>query len=144
MTAAAMPSKSMSTAYGKNWSPSTSISAPSGGWDICWRNAGARIKFNPTLRGKLLRLVLVPLSLILLIDIVGSYFIVRNVANDVYDVELNEIARELLLHVTEVDGNLGFDLQPEAERTLLLDKEDQIYYAIRKPEGETVAGEVNL
>lgn len=99
---------------------------------------------NPTLRSRLLRLVLVPLSLILLIDIVGSYFVVRHVANDVYDVELNEIAREMLLHVTRENGQLGFDLSPDAERTLLLDKEDQIYYAIRTVDGKLIAGDPTL
>ena len=99
---------------------------------------------NPTLRSRLLRLVLVPLSLILLIDIVGSYFVVRHVANDVYDVELNEIAREMLLHVTRENGQLGFDLSPDAERTLLLDKEDQVYYAIRTVDGKFIAGDPTL
>lgn len=99
---------------------------------------------NPTLRSRLLRLVLVPLSLILLIDIVGSYFVVRHVANDVYDVELNEIAREMLLHVTRTNGEMGFDMSPDAERTLLLDKEDQVYYAIRTVEGNLIAGDPTL
>lgn len=88
--------------------------------------------------------MLVPLSLILLIDIVGSYFVVRHVANDVYDVELNEIAREMLLHVTHDKGEMGFDLAPEAERTLLLDKEDQVYYAIRTMDGNLIAGDPTL
>lgn len=99
---------------------------------------------NPTLRSRLLRLVLVPLSLVLLIDIVGSYFVVRHVANDVYDVELNEIARELLLHVTRTSDGMGFDLSPDAERTLLLDKEDQVYYAIRTLDGNLIAGDPTL
>ncbi|HZE91761.1 MAG TPA: sensor histidine kinase N-terminal domain-containing protein [Rhizobacter sp.] len=99
---------------------------------------------NPTLRSKLLRLVLIPLSLVLLVDVVGSYLIVRNVADDVYDVELNEIARELLLHVTRVNGRLAFDLEKDAERTLLLDKYDTIYYAIRNAAGETMAGDPAL
>lgn len=99
---------------------------------------------NPTLRSRLLRLVLIPLSLILLIDIVGSYFVVRHVANDVYDVELNEIAREMLLHVTRANGEMGFDMSPDAERTLLLDKEDQVYYAIRTVEGNLIAGDPTL
>lgn len=101
-------------------------------------------KLNPSLRSRLLRLVLVPLSFILLIDIVGSYFVVRHVANDVYDVELNEIAREMLLHVTRKNGQLGFDLSPDAERTLLLDKEDQVYYAIHTTDGKLIAGDPTL
>lgn len=104
----------------------------------------ASAKGNPTLRSRLLRLVLIPLSLILLIDIAGSYFIVRYVANGVYDVELNEIAREMLLHVTRENGELGFNLSAEAERTLFLDEEDDVYYAIRTAEGNVLAGDPTL
>lgn len=103
-----------------------------------------KVDANPSLRSRLLRLVLVPLSFVLLIDIVGSYFVVRHVANDVYDVELNEIAREMLLHVTRDGGALGFSLSPEAERTLLLDKEDQVYYAIHTVDGKLIAGDPSL
>jgi two-component system sensor histidine kinase TctE len=99
---------------------------------------------NPTLRSRLMRLVLIPLSVILLIDIAGSFFIVRHVANNVYDVELNEIAREMLLHVTHDRGSFGFNLSTEAERTLFLDEEDDVYYVIRTLAGNVVAGDPSL
>ena len=99
---------------------------------------------NPTLRSRLLRLVLIPLSVILLIDIAGSYFIVRHVANSVYDVELNEIARELLLHVTKDGDRFGFNLSAEAERTLFLDEEDDVFYVIRTGDGNILAGDPTL
>lgn len=101
-------------------------------------------KGNPTLRSTLLRLVLIPLSLVLLVDITGSYFIVRHVANGVYDVELNEIAREMLLHVTRERDGFGFDLSAEAERTLFLDEEDDVFYAIRTEAGNVLAGDPTL
>jgi two-component system sensor histidine kinase TctE len=101
-------------------------------------------KSNPTLRSKLLRFVLIPFSIILLIDIAGSYFAVRHVANSVYDVELKEIAHELLLHVTISGGRHGFDLSSEAERTLLADDDDQFYYAITAMDGSYIAGEPAL
>ncbi|HEV7855683.1 MAG TPA: sensor histidine kinase N-terminal domain-containing protein, partial [Herminiimonas sp.] len=101
-------------------------------------------KGNPTLRSTLLRLVLIPLSLVLLVDIAGSYFIVRHVANGVYDVELNEIAREMLLHVTRERDGFGFDLSAEAERTLFLDEEDDVFYAIRTEAGNVLAGDPTL
>lgn len=99
---------------------------------------------NPTLRGRLLRLVLISLSLVLLIDAAGSYFLVQNVANGVYDTELNEIAREMLLHVTNADGRLAFDLSADAERTLLLDEYDERYYTVRAPDGAFIAGDPTL
>lgn len=104
----------------------------------------AGTKSNPTLRGKLLRMLLVSLSIVLAVDIVGSWFLVHNAAEDVYDVELNEIARELLLHVARVDGGLTFNLETDAERTLLLDKDDRVFYAIRTLDGDTIAGDLTL
>jgi two-component system sensor histidine kinase TctE len=104
----------------------------------------AKTKGNPTLRNALLRLVLIPLSVVLLIDIAGSYFVVRHVANGVYDVELNEIAREMLLHVTRETDGFGFNLSAEAERTLLLDEEDDVFYAIRTEAGNILAGDPTL
>lgn len=104
----------------------------------------AKTDGNPTLRSRLLRLVLIPLSMILLIDIAGSFFVVRHVANSVYDVELNEIAREMLLHVTRDKNGFGFNLSAEAERTLFLDEEDDVYYVIRTVDGNTLAGDPTL
>lgn len=103
-----------------------------------------RTSINPTLRSTLMRLVLIPLSLVLLIDIAGSYFVVRHVANGVYDVELNEIAREMLLHVTREGGEFGFNLSAEAERTLFLDEEDDVFFAVRTAAGNILAGDPTL
>lgn len=97
-----------------------------------------------TLRAKLLRRVLIPLSLVLFVDVAGSWFVVRNIADDVYDLELNEVARELLLHVVRSEGRLVFDLEPDAERTLLLDKDDSILYAVRNGAGQVIAGDPTL
>ncbi len=99
---------------------------------------------HPTLRSQLLRWLLVPLLLLLAIDVGGSYFIVRAVADDIYDAELGEIARELMLHVREDAHGPAFDLSREAERTLLLDQYDRIYYAVRSDAGGLIAGERDL
>ena len=48
---------------------------------------------STTLRSQLLRWVLIPLSLLLLLDALGSYAIARRLADRVYDGELLEIAR---------------------------------------------------
>lgn len=105
----------------------------------------AKKKGNPSLRSRLMRLVLIPLLVILLVDIAGSYFVVRHVANSVYDVELDEIAREMLLNVTHDKTNgFGFSLSAEAERTLFLDEEDEVFYVIRALDGDTIAGDPSL
>lgn len=99
---------------------------------------------SATLRSKLLRWLLVPLSLLFLVDAVGSYYIARHLSDRVYDGELMEIARELTLHV-RVDGSRrSFDLEKDAERTLLLDQYDRVDYVVRGPDGERIAGEAKL
>jgi len=71
---------------------------------------------QPTLRSKLLRWLLVPLSVVLVIDVVGSYIAVRAVVENIYDGELAEIARELVLHVKAEGAQTGFDLSSDADR----------------------------
>jgi len=99
---------------------------------------------GPTLRSKLLRWLLVPLSALFLIDAAGSYFIAQRLSDRVYDGELLEIARELALHVKPIGGHPAFDLEKDAERTLLLDQYDSVYYAVRGDGGVLIAGEPEL
>ncbi|HKP65516.1 MAG TPA: sensor histidine kinase N-terminal domain-containing protein, partial [Casimicrobiaceae bacterium] len=97
-----------------------------------------------TLRSQLLRWLLVPLSLLFIVDAIGSYFLARHLSNDVYDGELMEIARELNLHVKVADAKPKFDLEADAERTLLLDQYDDVFYAVRAADGSLLAGDVEL
>ena len=99
---------------------------------------------QPTLRSKLLRWLLVPLSLVLLIDVVGSYIAVRTIVRNIYDGELAEIARELVLHVRPQGAQAAFDLSSDAERTLLLDEFDRVYYSVHGAHGEPIAGRADL
>jgi signal transduction histidine kinase len=97
-----------------------------------------------TLRSTLLRWLLLPLSLALVLDIAGSYVAVGAVTERIYDGELAEIARELVLHVREDGARTSFDLSGEAERTLLLDQVDTLYYSVRDASGRVMAGRADL
>src|SRR5690349_2139983 len=99
---------------------------------------------SPTLRGQLLRWLLIPLSVLFLLDAGGSYVLATRLATGVYDRDLSEIARELTLHVRRDGGKLGFDLESDAERTLLLDPRDTIRYAVRAADGALIAGDAAL
>ena len=98
----------------------------------------------PTLRSKLLHWLLVPLCLVLVVDVVGSYVAVRAIVRSIYDGELAEIARELGLHVRSEGARPAFDLSSEAERTLLLDEHDEVYYAVHGASGRLIAGRGEL
>jgi two-component system sensor histidine kinase TctE len=97
-----------------------------------------------TLRGKLLRWLLIPMSLLFLLDAAGSYVLATRLADRVYDGELMEIARELVLHVKRDGTKIAFDLEADAERTLLLDQYDKVYYTVRAAEGRCIAGDADL
>jgi two-component system sensor histidine kinase TctE len=96
-----------------------------------------------TLRASLLRWLLVPLSIVLLIDVVGSVVVARKLSDRVYDGELLEIARELALHVHAGETRTTFDLEKDAERTLLLDQYDRVDYAVRAG-ADTIAGDASI
>ena len=97
-----------------------------------------------SLRAQLLRWVLVPLSVLLLVDAAGSYWFASRLSDRVYDGELMEIARELVLHVRRDGPQPTVDLEADAERTLLLDQVDTVYYAIRGLDGTLLAGSPTL
>lgn len=99
---------------------------------------------NRTLRSQLLRWLLVPLSAIFLLDAAGSYFFASRLSDRVYDRDLMEIARELALHVKRKGGTLAWDLEKDAERALLLDQYDHIYYAVRTSGGRVLAGNPDI
>jgi two-component system sensor histidine kinase TctE len=97
-----------------------------------------------TLRSQLLRWLLVPLTLVLAADVLASYFAARSVIQSIYDGDLAEIARELVLHVREDGPHPAFDLTPQAERTLLLDEVDTQYYSVHDAAGRVIAGRADL
>ncbi|HEY2338450.1 MAG TPA: sensor histidine kinase N-terminal domain-containing protein [Burkholderiales bacterium] len=97
-----------------------------------------------TLRSQLLGWLLVPLSLVLVADVAASYFAARSVVQGIYDGDLAEIARELVLHVREDGPAPLFDLTPQAERTLLLDEVDKLYYSVHDAGGRVIAGRADL
>ncbi len=97
-----------------------------------------------SLRGQLLRWLLIPLSILFLLDASGSYFLATRLADRVLDTELLEIARELALHVKPDGPALAFDLEKDAERTLLLDPHDTLTYSVQDGRGARIAGDAEF
>ena len=97
-----------------------------------------------SLRSQLLRWLLVPLTLLFLVDAIGSYVIARHLSDRVYDGELLEIARELTLHVKHEGAMPTFELEKDAERTLLLDQYDEVHYVVRNGDGMRIGGDADI
>jgi two-component system sensor histidine kinase TctE len=97
-----------------------------------------------SLRSQLLRWLLVPLTLLFLVDAIGSYVIARHLSDRVYDGELLEIARELTLHVKHEGATPTFELEKDAERTLLLDQYDEVHYVVRNGDGMRIGGDADI
>lgn len=99
---------------------------------------------TPSLRNQLLRWLLIPLTLLFFFDAIGSYIVARHLSDRVYDGELLEIARELTLHVHTDGAKPEFDLEKDAERTLLLDQYDDVHYVVRTQDGARIGGDADL
>lgn len=97
-----------------------------------------------TLQKKLLRWLLIPLSLLLVIDGVASYVVATRLSNVVYDRDLTEVAHELLLHLEDRGDGIRLDLSRAALRTLLLDQYDKVYFRIGDGNGVLVAGDMDI
>ncbi len=93
------------------------------------------------LRRQLLGWLLVPLLLLLAADALVSYFVAVRFSNRAYDRALEEVAAELSLHVVAGANGLRFDLPEAAQRVLLADPEDRLWFQVSDRNGARVAGE---
>ena len=73
---------------------------------------------EPRLQRKLLAWVLGPLLLLLVLDAGAAYWNAVRYSNQAYDRALQEIAREIALHVHAGEGGLRLDLSDAAARAL--------------------------
>ena len=101
--------------------------------------------FAPTIRRRLLLLLLAPLSLLLAIGIVFDYASGTKPVLDAYDQALANTALGLAarVHVNE-SGTIVPDLPPQAIAMLRADKYDEVYYLVIGPKAEFVAGDSGL
>jgi len=97
-----------------------------------------------SLRALLLRLLLPPVALTLAIGTYAAYRVAADPGTEAYDQSLLNTALALGERVREQDGRIAFDLPNVAERIARTDKYDEIYYVVRGPGGERVAGDVGV
>ncbi len=97
-----------------------------------------------SLRALLLRLLLPPVALTLAIGTYAAYRVASDPGGEAYDQSLLNTALALGERIRVQDGRIAFDLPNVAERLVRSDKYDEIYYVVRGPGGERIAGDVGV
>jgi two-component system sensor histidine kinase TctE len=96
---------------------------------------------EPTLQRTLLAWLLWPLFGLLIFDTVVSYSTSLNFSNQAYDRSLQEVAREVYLHLKPNGAGPKLDMSPGTERILLVDQDDRLYYKVSSEDGRLVGGD---
>src|SRR4029453_11409652 len=101
-------------------------------------------KVEPRLKSKLLAWLLGPLLALLVLDTVVTYWTSVNFSNLAYDRSLNEIAREVALHIRPNGAGPKLEITPAAERILLLDQDDRLAYKVWTRSGAVIGGDPEI
>lgn len=99
---------------------------------------------RPTLQKKLLAWLLGPLLGLLAVDTVVTWSTSSGFSNHAYDRSLEEMAREVVLHVRPGAGRPVFAMPAEAERILRVDQDDRVYFKVSAADGALIGGDAEL
>ncbi|MDB5838145.1 MAG: putative sensor protein histidine kinase [Herminiimonas sp.] len=92
------------------------------------------------LQRKLLAWLLGPLFAMLILDTLVTYSTSLNFSNLAYDRSLHEIAREVVLHVKPNGSGPRLDMSASAEKILLIDQDDRLYFKVTSEDGIVIGG----
>jgi two-component system sensor histidine kinase TctE len=98
----------------------------------------------PSLRGRLLRMLLPPVAALLTLGAVAEYFLALEPASEAYDQALVDVGIALSERIRTSGEAVAFDLPGAAEQVLRTDKYDTIYYHVRRADGSALAGDPGL
>lgn len=96
---------------------------------------------EPRLQYKLLAWLLGPLMALLVLDTGFTYWTSVNISNLAHDRSLHEIAREVVLHVRPSRGAPKLEISEAAERILLVDQQDRLFYRVDSQDGTWIGGD---
>ena len=99
---------------------------------------------EPRLQRKLLAWLLGPLFILLVLDTAAAYWTSLRFSHVAYDRALHEIAREIVLHVKPGEPRPRLELTDSAEKVLLLDQDDRLYYRLAAQDGTRLGGDGDL
>lgn len=97
-----------------------------------------------SLRYQLLRRLLPAMLLLLVAGAGAAYWVALRSATLAYDRALLDTALAIGGLINDTDGKPVLQLTPQARKVLLTDRFDRIYFAVRDPDGELLAGEAAL
>jgi len=97
-----------------------------------------------SLRALLLQLLLPPIAAMLAVGAYAAYRVAADPGAVAYDQSLINTAAALGERIRVQDGRIVFDLPNVAERVVRADRYDEIYYVVRGPAGERIAGDVGV
>ncbi len=97
-----------------------------------------------SLRFLLLRWLLPAMLVLLLAGAVTAYLVALRSATKAYDRALFDTALAIVEQLTIQDGKPVLPLTAQARDVLLVDKFDQVFFAVRGPDGELLDGEPGL
>ena len=100
---------------------------------------------EPRLQRKLLAWLLGPLAILLVLDAGVAYWNSLRVSDVAYDRALQELAREIVLHVRHEGAQpLRLELSAEAAKVLLQDQDDKLFFRVRAADGSLLGGDALL
>lgn len=99
---------------------------------------------EPHLRRQLLQWLLLPLTVLLMLDAGLAWWQAQRAAHLAYDRVLLEMAREIALHARQEGGHLRLALPADASNVLLQDPEDRIFFRVTSTAGQVLGGNAEL
>src|SRR5581483_4369091 len=97
-----------------------------------------------SLRGDLLKLLLLPIAAILAVSAVSAYYLALEPATEALDASLIDAGIAIRERLVMRDGVPNVDLPSAAEQVLRADRYDAVYYVVRDPEGRSIAGDAGI
>ncbi len=102
------------------------------------------MRSEPGLRRTLLLWLLGPLLALLVLDTGVSWWTSQRAADLAHDRSLHELAHEVALHVRAGGPGGTLVLSPAAERILLADPEDRVFFKVTSETGQALGGDAGL
>ncbi|MBY0576396.1 MAG: sensor histidine kinase N-terminal domain-containing protein [Gallionellaceae bacterium] len=99
---------------------------------------------QPSLARQLLRQLLPLMAAIIITGSGVVYFVAHRAATVAYDRALMDVSLALASQVETIDNKLQLQLPAIAEKVLLVDGYDKLFYEVIDPNGKTVAGNTEL